>query len=171
MNTILFITLVILCKAITGFGGELEKPTAAQMDIFDHSLKPFLVAYYHADYETEWELGKVAYSNPPYNFRSKGEFLAAIKSYEKKSCGDTMVLSREIHSLSLNWVYTLPRGDEMFHVTAMYKETRLDTKTNHVESCELIGNTLFHIDMEEEEFDQFVAIEDRAFLCYKGQAM
>lgn len=171
MNTILFITLIIMCKALTGFGGELEKPTVAQGDIFEHSLKPFLVAYYNADYETEWELGKAAYSNPPYNFKSKEEFLAIVKSYEKENCGDSVVLTREIHSLSLNWVYTLPEGDEIFHVVAMYKETRFDTKTNRLESCELIGNTLFHIDIEETEFDRFAAIEDKALLCYRGQVM
>lgn len=171
MNTILLITLVILCKALTGFGGEIEKPTATQVDIFEHSLKPFLTAYYNADYETEWELGKAAYSNPPYNFKNKEEFLAVVKSYEKENCGDTMVLSREIHSLSLNWVYNLPEGDAVFHVATMYKETRLDTVTNQIESCEVMGNTLFHFGVEGTEFDWFATIEDRAIRCYLGRAI
>ncbi len=170
MKAKFFTTLVILGSVLIGHADIIEKPTAAQMEIFNSSLKPFLTAYYNNDYDVAWELGKVAYGNKPYGFKNKEEFLSAVKSSEDIYYGEEMVFSKKLFTLNLNKVDSLPHGD-YFHVLAVYKHTMRDTETNMEISCERLEVTLFRVDMDYKDFDLFASLQDEAYQCFEGQAM
>ncbi|MEE8483327.1 MAG: hypothetical protein V3S46_01915 [Nitrospinota bacterium] len=169
MKAKIFTTLAILSSVLIGYAGVIEKPTAAQMEIFNSSLKPFLLAYYNDDYDMAWKLGKVAYSNEPYGFRSKEEFLSVIEWSENDYFGEEMVFSKKLFSLNLSRVDRLPHG-VYFHVLAIYRHTMRDTETNMEISCERMEHTLFRVDMEYKDFDLFASLLDEAYQCFEGRA-